>query len=576
MEGYDYYLYNTKIDNEYKNANIFGSYVYGHAMQNIRTGKVDFITYDPVLAAQLNAAGKWNEGKYIEIENGDIFQTVSGVLKEVDGIHTLADVAALEFIKGAYEKNSFAKVAVGAVVPAGVDLTLIPGNVNAAYSNYGDLVEVSGFNKKIPAKGSLVDVITDTLYEGVYGSDFDKNNVSYENAIRLELAHKVTFISLEADGTRTTWTAAKDNAYQAKTLGTANDVVYAYVMYDFANAKATVFVDNAHPENLTSNDGTSVSSFVAGVDATFTFDSNVMKGQTNVTIVLSKPVLDLDVKLDGVALPAGALVTSSRVTFTVNEAKFDDVSRITATGTKVVTKITGVIATDDTLGMANEAVCDVCGTDGYAKYTDANGTDNLVNATVAAGYAPLNSLFDGTVASAAGAQLDSDRIDPLTTVKLTGSSLCHKHDYTTFKRADHVKKGTPEGTAGFNAAVIAELPAAQTVNFARVYIPDNKTSATHFAVVNKAYAIMASSDGINWKLVNTIEKLWDASSGYVNKGVIVVPGTEDFNGYLYVDFELTGVPADTKYVAVGWTEISGWGQGYTANNWQLSEIEFYK
>ena len=541
MEGYDYYLYNTKIDNEYKNANIFGSYVYGHAMQNIRTGKVDFITYDPKLAADLNKDGKWYEGQYIGVRDGAIFQTVSGVLKEVEGIHTLADVAALEFIKGAYEKNSFAKVAVGAVVPAGVDLKLIPGNVNAAYSNYGDLVDVSDFNKKIPAKGSLVDVITDTLYEGVYGSDFDKGHVSYENAIRLELAHKVTFISLEADGTRTTWTAAKDNAYQAKTLGTDTHAVYAYVMYDFANAKATVFVDTKGAVELTSSKPDTKTDIITGVNANITYDSNVMKGETAVTIKFSKPVNVATVTVAGKTI-SNLWIGSNSVSFVVPNAGFEATDDITVTG-----EVLNLAAANRIAGMALESVH---------------------SAGQPSGYAPSSFVFDGVIASTAfngttgtWAYRTTDYGTVLNAPNAT-TEVAAPHSYT-------VSRELPDGYYWDSVVIkVADTPVAQ-IDALSVVLSTAYTGGDTRMLV-PGYEIFVSSNGTEWRSVCKATDL-------VAKGEwTALEATTDLTATASVaNFALDNA-TNVKYIALAKTEFCGHGDANQATFTFVVEISAFE
>ena len=273
MEGIEYHMFNTLIDNAYRNEDIFGAYYYDHAMLNMRTGNVEFITYDPVLAAQLNREGKFVEGKYIHLNEGDIFQTVSGVLKNVARTYGIADVAALEFAKGTYVGKAPVKVAVGAVLPVDVAVADIPGNVEAAFVSYE----------------ALRDAITEALYEGVYNRDFHQGNVTYQDAIKLELAHKVAFVGIAADGSRTNWNAAKDDKYvTGKTLGSDTDVAYAYVMYDFANAKATVYFDQKNLKELvTITPGTAT---VNGVDATaaVVYNYNELQDKTIVEVTFSK------------------------------------------------------------------------------------------------------------------------------------------------------------------------------------------------------------------------------------------------------------------------------------------------
>ena len=547
MEGVEYYLYNTAIDNAYRNENIFGTYYYGHAMQNMRTGKVDFITYDPVLAATLNAEGKFKEGKYIEIANGTIYQAVSGALKTVVP-YGVADVASLEFAKGTYVANSFGKAAVGAVIPAGVDLTLIPGEVDAAFVSYE----------------ALRDEVTAILYAGVYNSDFDKGGVSYEDAIRLELAHKITFINLKADGTRETWNAAKDGKYTSgKVLGTDTHAVYAYGMYDFANAKATIFVDTKGAVELTSNKTATKTGIMTGVDATITYDSNVMKNETLVTVKFSKPADVSAVTVAG-STPANLWIGANSVTFTVPQAGFEATDDIAVTGTALAltTKVTGLsldgsftvtgdVATDGMAGMKLNGNCSNASSvlfDGVYTATAAPNAWKLDT------YVMQIEAFEKKIAADFSAKVDNPR-------ELVGGN---KVSYLV-----HTDKALTDGYWG---VAFVKLAAAEDIKSFRLVVATDYTGAGSIATsqLMQGFEILVSTNnGASWTVAGSVT---DA----VNKGEwTVVAATETAPGYAYID--VPAVATGVTHVAYAITQVSN--HPTDANNrifTMAAEIELYK
>lgn len=563
-EGLDYWMYNQYINN-YKNETLYNGFYYGHYMTNVRTGAVEFVTYDSKLASELFLGGNTN---YIVLSEGAIYPAINKVLKTTTAT-TMKAVADLQYASAKY--HAYEAAAVGAVIPVGVNAAqaveagIFTSDIKVAVNNYAD----------------LRDAIAAKLYTGVYGNDFTNRPTGtdvYENIIKKELLANVTFIHRTDIGAYQSWVGYNSSkGYDTFTgvLGTSTKFAKAYVLYDYANASAKVFIDSMSlvtPNDAIANSTKAITDAVLG-NVTAAMTTNFLANKTTVRIDYPAVALVSEVAINGFTV-SNLASHGNFVTFDVAATDYEAIKAATWTITATaLTKITGVIPTDDVLGMADEAACADCGVvDTYAAYTDTNGKDNLVNVKVDAGFAPLSNLFDGTIASAKGA----DQLDTATTVKLTGSSVCHQHSFTTFARGEHAVKGAHADTkAGFGAAVIAELPAAQKVDFARIYIPDNQTTASHFAVVNKSYAIMVSSDGINWTLANTIEDMWSSTGGYVNYNVILGAATDTTNKYLLVEFELDNVPATTKYVAVAWVENSGWGAGYTANSWHMTEIEFY-
>lgn len=272
MEGVEYFQYNTAIDNAYRNENYFGGYVYGHAMMNMRSGRVEFVTYDSKLAYDLTQKNEFYNGRYIYMTDGDIFQTVNKVLKS-EKTYNMGDVAALEFANGTYAGKTFTKVAVSAGLPANVDVTKIAGNVDLAFVSYE----------------ALVDYLEAEMYREIYNDDFHNDNLSYEEAIKKELMTKVTFVNRTATA-REEWKVVKNNAYVSKTLGSDLAMVYAYVMFDFANRETVVYVDSRAAVALTR--ATAATATVNGTDATaaVVYNYNALQDKTVVEVTFDKSV----------------------------------------------------------------------------------------------------------------------------------------------------------------------------------------------------------------------------------------------------------------------------------------------
>ena len=540
MEGVEYFQYNTAIDNAYRNENYFGGYVYGHAMMNMRSGRVEFVTYDSKLAYDLTQKNEFYNGRYIYMTDGDIFQTVNKVLKS-EKTYNMGDVAALEFANGTYAGKTFTKVAVSAGLPANVDVTKIAGNVDLAFVSYE----------------ALVDYLEAEMYREIYNDDFHNDNLSYEEAIKKELMTKVTFVNRTATA-REEWKVVKNNAYVSKTLGSDLAMVYAYVMFDFANRETVVYVDSRAAVDLTSTKTAAKAAVLPGVDAEFTYNSNALKNETQVTVTFSKPVNVSNVTVAGSA-PADLWIGANSVTFTVPQAGFEATDDITVTGAALAltTKVTGLSldgsftvtgddATDGMAGMKLNGNCKNASTvlfDG--NYTVSAAPDAWKLDT----YVMQIEAFEKKITKDFSAKVGNPR---------NGASyLAHTQNPLTdgYWGVAFIKLATPETISSFRLVAATDYTAA---------------SSTPITQLMQGFEILVSTDnGTTWTVAGSVT---DA----VNKGEwTVVDATATTKGYAYIDVPVAA--ANVTHVAYAITHVSN--HPSDANNrifTMACEIELYK
>ena len=223
-EGLDYWMYNEFINN-YKNETLFNGFYYGHYMTNVRTGAVEFVTYDSKLASELFGNNPTANKNYIVLTEGAIYPAINKVLKDDVAVANIKPVADLQYASAKY--HAYETVAVGAVLPASLDLAvaiqkgILPADIAVACNDYA----------------GLRDAIAANLYYAVYGNDFTNDPTGtdvYENIIKKELLANVNFIHRTAAGTYETWVAYKSSNGTWPTppaaLGPAATYVKAYVL----------------------------------------------------------------------------------------------------------------------------------------------------------------------------------------------------------------------------------------------------------------------------------------------------------------------------------------------------------
>ena len=482
MEGVEYFQYNTAIDNAYRNENYYGGYVYGHAMMNMRSGRVDFVTYDSKLAYDLTLNNQFYNGQYIYMTDGDIFQTVNKVLKSV-ATYDMEDVAALAFANGTYAGKTFIKAAVGAVLPADVDVADIPGDVDLAFVSYE----------------ALVDYLEAEMYREIYNDDFHNGNLSYEEAIKKELMTKVTFVNRTATA-REEWKVIKNNAYVSKTLGSDTHAVYAYVMFDFANSEALVYVDTRAAVELTrATPATATLTGVADATADVVYNYNALLNKTVVEVTFNKSLNVVSYDL-GTAAATDVNVNNLGMSFAVAG---DYTGAISAT-----------VVADALAGLTKISADDI------TAYAVGNTSCSVAN---------LEKLVDG-VYHAADAVSSGD-------VTMNFSSFAaNAYD----DNLNNVGGATKPGAKYF-AYYAFELANATAIKGFRLSANDYSSSNSKYSFCLQGVSILVSADGQTW---TNVANYYDM----VDQG-LYVDVADAIRDYYAASGSLTNTAA-VKYVAL--------------------------
>ena len=514
-EGVDYWVYNELVD-KYYNKDFFGTFTYGHFMTNMRTGAIEFITYDPTLAYdQFN-------GLKVPMVEGGIYKAVKKVLKS-QTLYTVKDVADTEFATGEYNGKKYDTVAVGAILPAGLDLAvaiqngILTSDINAAYNSYEDLVDAMALH----------------MYEVIYDKDFTNSPLDLDvyAAIKVELMTNVTFVNYTAAGAREAWKGYANYAFTSKTLGTDKTYVKAYVMYDYADMSAKVFIDSYNAiepaDAVVETTATPVVSGVTGVTANAKLVSNLLADKTTITVQFSDKVVVTDVVAGDYDVEIVELGTKYAI-FSVPTANFGADVEITtkALDTSAENKVSGLSIDESKL----------FGVKVHASTKDKQG------------------MFDGV-----------NRISGL----YNNSTVLQWTSFATHYTADFQPVAAGSDDAKYWCGYIIDIAEATDLSTMRIDYGYYRTSKT--AHVFPSYEILVSADGVNWTVAATTGNLI-AAGEYTEYDADTEAGTI---AGAYVDIVLqnaTGV----KYVAVcatsTQTEPAAGQRGYTF----IAEVELYK
>ena len=526
-EGVDYWMYNLAVD-KYYNQNFYGQFVYGHFMTNMRTGAIEFVTYDSALAT----AGF--NGKLVPMTEGAIYKATNKVITEysidaatkevVIPTYSMKNVAASEFATGKYFGKNFAIYTVGAALAA--DFNGFDHPVLAAL----------GATKHFVSFAALRDAMAVNMYEVIYDRDFTNTDVNVDSwaAIKQELVSKITFVDRTAAGVRNA-TAGYNTTYgyTDMAIGSAETVVAAYVMYDYANNSATVFFDSYAPVVLTSE--TTADITVGGVTNEIVYASNALKNETVVTINFVSPMNVSEVVIEGEY--TDLFVDYDHVTYKVASATYTGAPVITATA---MTKVTGLVPYNPTHLVTN-----------------SNG-DAVVNGLI--GYyssstKPVELLYDGKYTQDGA---------------YTSTAFSYKYSSFNYKFNADLTIGeynaSRAGTEPYWGAVLAELPEVATLKATRIVWAAH--SGNNDKMLPKGLAILVSADGQTWTEVGSASDMVVAGTWkYINDGVNVP--------YFQAEFDLTNAPA-AKYVAMVATDMMTDGSWSTRQFNNVHEIEFYK
>ncbi len=510
-EGVDYWLYNLEVD-KYYNQNFFGQFVYGHFMTNLRTGAIEFVTYDSALAYD-----KFN-GTYVPMVEGAIYQATNKVLKTM-ATYSMKEVASTEFATGKYNGKAYTAYVVGAGLPAELDYThpAIPAGVTGHFASYTALRQAMAQN----------------MYEVIYDRDFtnDPTATDVYAAIEKELMANVTFVDRTENGKRATWKGYADKAFTERTIGTDTTAVVAYVMYDYANMSAMVFFDSFAPVVLATE--TTTEATVAGVAAEVVHASNVLKNETVVTVKFASALDVTDVQIEGAY--TDLVVTIDGLSFKVADATYTAAPVITATK---LTKLTGLAVASD-LDLAAEQMSG-----------DNPGMLNFWPHVYGTTFDHSTFMYDGDTAPQGWQKNGS----------------CLKYHAFSEKFDAQLKNSKNSGNEGlYLGAFITKVASASDLKVLRLFAADDYQG---YKSLFDDLDVLVSADGENWTVAASVKDLY--ASGKWVKHI-----HENGTAYWLVEIELTGVTG-AKYVAVAPTDFNAFGKTGNGQYQFIYELELYK
>ena len=341
----------------------------------------------------------------------------------------------------------------------------------------------------------------------------------------------VTFVNYTAAGAREAWKGYENYAFTSKTLGTDKTYVKAYVMYDYADMSAKVFIDSYNAiepaDAVVETTATPVVSGVTGVTANAKLVSNLLADKTTITVQFSDKVVVTDVVAGDYDVEIVELGTKYAI-FSVPTANFDADVEITtkALDTSAENKVSGLTLDESKL----------FGVKIHGSTKDKQGMFDGVNR--------ISGLYNNSTA-----------------LQWTG--------FATHYTADFQPVAAGSDDAKYWCGYIIDIAEATDLSTMRIDYGYYRTSKT--AHVFPSYEILVSADGVNWTVAATTGNLI-AAGEYTEYDADTEAGTI---AGAYVDIVLqnaTGV----KYVAVcatsTQTEPAAGQRGYTF----IAEVELYK
>ena len=524
-QGVDYWMYNLAVD-KYYNQNYYGQFVYGHFMTNMRTGAVEFITYDSALAQKEYN----NQELYVPMVEGGIYKATDKVLKTKD-LYSMKEAAAIEFATGKYFGKNFATYTVGAALAADFNQFDHPAMAHV------------GATQHFVSYDALRDMIAINMYEEIYDRDFTNTDVNVDSwtAIKAELMANVTFVDRTAEGKRVAWKGYANNDFTVKEIGTAGSVVPAYVMYDYANKAATVYFDSYADVTLTSATPTDVT--VGGVKSVAVHASNVLKNETVVTVKFGAPMNISKVEIEGAY--TDLVYNIDGLTYKVADATYTGTPVITATA---MTKVTGLTMAKD---IFTEVTSQTKDKNGNVTGEDMPGTLNLFQHNYGGvKYDYDTFMYDGDTVSIGWQK---------------NSSILKFLAFATKYTADLKTTTMDADDAVYLGLHATKLPAKQDLTYARLILASDYSGLT---ACPQGVNILVSSDGVNWTVAASKAKM--NTSGEWVLTASTGEGQDTYNG----EFVLENAK-DVQYVAIAITE---WNQhGYSGNGQYtfVTEFELY-
>lgn len=515
-QGVDYWMYNLAVD-KYYNQNFFGQFVYGHFMTNLRTGAVEFVTYDSALAQ------KEFNGLSVPMVEGAIYKAVDKVLLTKD-IYSMKEVASTEFASGKYFGKGFATYTVGAALAADFNDFAHPAMAAVGATQHFVSIE------------ALENAIAENMYEVIYDRDFTNSGLSLDSqaAIKKELLSKVLFVDRTADAKRTAYYGYASNkfAHESNTIGTAETVVAAYVMYDYANNSAMVFFDSYAPIVLTAETTTDIT--IDGVASELVHASNTLKGETVVTVNFGSAMNVTDVQID--VAYTDLVVSLEGLSYKVADATYTGTPVITATA---LTQVTGLTRATECF---TEKTCGDAEYDGaFNFYQHSYGGVN---------YDFDTKMFDGNIVS----------------TKWQDGSVLKYMAFGKMFNADLEEVAEGATDALYRGVYAIKLPEVTDAAVLRIIL-NTDYNANKLIACPRGIDILVSADGENWTVAAS-------KVGMIANGDWVITAGEGLDT-ANAEFVLSGAD-DVLYVAIATTDFSDFGRTGNGQYIFIEEIELYK
>jgi hypothetical protein len=460
---------------------------------------------------------------------GAIYKAVDKVLLTKD-TYSMKEVASTEFASGKYFGKNFATYTVGAALAADFNDFTHPA------------LAAIGATKHYVSFEALMDAIAINMYEEIYDRDFTNEDVQVDSwaAIKKELLSKVLFIDRTAGSTRNfVYGVNSKGEYAGWTIGDAESIVAAYVMYDYANNAARVYFDSYASVTLTDEVPYDITVDIAGADdvtVTAVYASNVLKNETVVTIDFGDKYLEgITVVADGAE---NLLVGPTGVFYTVADATYDAVPTITATA--VLTKV----AADKITAVDIQ---------GYTAATTLDYAQGLVDGV----HHAENVYSSGDIALAFGG-FDANAYDA--NLKQVG--------------------GNGKEGALYFSYVAFELDEATAVKKFRVCVNDySDANWGALAFAPDGVVVLVSNDAENWTKVGEAYDLVDGDGYFTVKDAIRDYYASDVtlsntDAVKYVAFAIPG--AELRFTNRPTNPTNGLASAASGQYSHYLEIEFYK
>jgi hypothetical protein len=315
-------------------------------------------------------------------------------------------------------------------------------------------------------------------------------------------------------------------------IGSAETVVAAYVMYDYANNSATVFFDSYAPVVLTSESETEVE--IDGVESAVVYAANALKGETVVTVNFGSAMNVTDVQID--VAYTDLVVSLEGLSYKVADATYTGTPVITATA---LTQVTGLTRATECF---TEKTCGEAEYDGaFNFYQHSYGGVN---------YDFDTKMFDGNIVS----------------TKWQDGSVLKYMAFGKMFNADLEEVAEGATDALYRGVYAIKLPEVTDAAVLRIIL-NTDYSANKLIACPRGIDILVSADGENWTVAAS-------KAGMTANGDWVITAGEGLDT-ANAEFVLSGAD-DVLYVAIATTDFSDFGRTGNGQYIFIEEIELYK